>query len=109
MSEQPNTIYLKDYRVPEFLIDSVALRFELDEEETLVFATLCMRRNPESHMRNAPLVLNGDKDLQLKRLCINDQQVPEGEYKVSDDTLTISVVPDQFTLNTLCRIQPRYA
>ncbi|WP_173484667.1 MULTISPECIES: aminopeptidase N [unclassified Marinobacterium] len=107
LSEQPNTIYLKDYRVPEFLIDSVALRFELDEEETLVFATLQMRRNPESHLRNAPLILNGDKDLQLKRICINDQQVPEGEYKVTDESLTIEVVPDQFTLQTLCRIQPQ--
>ncbi|QJD70627.1 aminopeptidase N [Marinobacterium sp. LSUCC0821] len=105
--QQPNTIYLKDYRVPDFLIDSVALRFELDEEETLVKATLSMRRNPESNLRNAPLVLHGDKSLELKRICMNGQAVPESEYRVTDDSLTIDVVPDSFELGTLVRIQPQ--
>jgi 6,7-dimethyl-8-ribityllumazine synthase len=44
---QASTIYLKDYRVPDFLIDRTELRFELGESETRVISQLTMRRNPE--------------------------------------------------------------
>ena len=105
--KHPNTIYLKDYTVPEFLIDSVKLRFELEEEHTNVFATLHMRRNPDSDQQQAPLVLNGDKDLELIRLSINGETVPKTHYHVDESCLSIEGVPDQFTLESQCRIQPQ--
>ena len=104
---QPKTIYLKDYRVPAYLIEQVSLCFELDEEETLVRSRLTIKRNPASHEKNAPLVLHGHQSVELQRLCINGQTVPQREYKRSDETLTLASVPDQFTLETLTRIQPQ--
>jgi aminopeptidase N len=38
----PQTIYLKDYTVPEYLIHSVALNFTLDDENTLVSSRLTL-------------------------------------------------------------------
>ena len=35
----PSTIFLKDYQVPAFLIDTTDLAFELHETETIVTAT----------------------------------------------------------------------
>jgi aminopeptidase N len=104
---QPKTIYLKDYRVPAYLIDQVSLCFELDEEETLVRSRLKVTRNPASHEKNPALVLHGHESLELQRICINGQIVPEREYQRTDETLTIAEVPDSFTLETLTRIQPQ--
>ena len=43
---QARTVYLRDYSVPDFLIDRTELFFELDETQTLVRSKLFMRRNP---------------------------------------------------------------
>ena len=45
-TEQPKMIYLKDYQVPDYLIDETHLTFELFDDHTLVHAQLLMRRNP---------------------------------------------------------------
>ena len=45
---QPSTIYLSDYRQPDFLIDTTQLHFLLGEERTRVTATLALRRNPDA-------------------------------------------------------------
>lgn len=103
---QPKTIFLKDYRVPAYLIDQVALHFELDETETLVRTRLSIRRNPQSHEKQLPLVLHGHPSVELQRLCINDKPVPQSEYQRTDETLVINQVPDQFTLESLTRIEP---
>ena len=46
-TDTPKTVYLKDYTPPPFLIEDVDLRFELDEDTTLVRSTLTLSRNPE--------------------------------------------------------------
>ena len=53
------TIRLIDYRQPNYLIDSIALTFELDDRETRVSSRLAIRANynPESGIR--PLRLDG--------------------------------------------------
>src|SRR5690348_3377988 len=50
----PAPIRLADYRPPDFLIDTVDLRFELDEKETRVVSRLALRRNPDAADRSAP-------------------------------------------------------
>ena len=37
-TEQPKVIHLKDYQVPDYLIDETHLTFELYEDRTLVHA-----------------------------------------------------------------------
>ena len=44
---QPSAIYLKDYKVPPFLIDKTELTFNLDESATVVTSKLHMRHNPK--------------------------------------------------------------
>ena len=57
---QATTTYLKDYRPPSYLIDTTDLKFELDNEFTLVSSKLSLRRNPEVEGWNSPpLVLDG--------------------------------------------------
>ena len=51
-----------DYRPPAFVVDDVALEFDLDPARTEVSATFAFRRNPAAARvdRRAPLVLDGE-------------------------------------------------
>jgi len=106
MPQQPQVIYLKDYQVPEFLIEKTDLRFELQADATLVKARLQIRRNPQSLSKNRALVLQGDKDLVLCRVAVNDQVLAEQDYRRSEESLSINDVPDVFVLETVTEIYP---
>ena len=45
-TDTPQTTYLADYRPPAFLVDSIALTFDLDPEATRGRAESRLRRNP---------------------------------------------------------------
>jgi aminopeptidase N len=45
-TDTPQTIYLKNYTPPAFLVDTVDLDFVIETGSTTVTATLTMRRNP---------------------------------------------------------------
>ena len=64
----PQPIHLTDYRPVPYLIDSVALDFRLDPQETQVRARLALRPNPASRETGAPLVLDGERQLALHGL-----------------------------------------
>ncbi len=102
----PPVIHLKDYRPPEFLIDQVDLRFDLDLDETLVEAELSLRRNPAATRGNGDLRLDGEQ-LQLIDVALDGRVMPPAEYQVQDDALIVHRVPDRFQLRTRVRIQPK--
>ncbi len=62
----PQTIYLKDYKVPEFLIDKTSLVFDLQDENCRVNSVLSVRRNTDSQQTSAPLFLHGGPELDLQ-------------------------------------------
>ena len=57
---QPRTIHLKDYQPPAYLIDRVTLDIDIRADDTIVRATLSVRRNPAGQA-GAPLELHGDE------------------------------------------------
>ncbi len=99
-TDTPQTIYLKDYTPPAFLIDSVDLDFVIEAGGTTVTATLAMRRNPA--IAAQPLVLDGD-ELETLSVAVDGEKVP---FSVTPTTLTIADVPEGFTLQTVVRIVP---
>ncbi|MGY8872824.1 MAG: aminopeptidase N [Pseudomonadales bacterium] len=106
MTQQPEVIYLKDYKVPVFLIDHTELRFELKPEKTLVKARLKMRRNPESQDATRELVLQGDKSLLLCRISVDEHVLNESDFQRNEQGLVVSGVPDEFMLETVTEIHP---
>ncbi|BBB30150.1 aminopeptidase N [Neptunomonas japonica] len=106
MTQQPEVIYLKDYKVPVFLIDHTELRFELKPDKTLVKARLKMRRNPESQDVTRELVLQGDKSLLLCRISVDEHVLNESDFQRNEQGLVVSGVPDQFLLETVTEIHP---
>ena len=102
----PQAIRLADYRPPAFLIDTVALHFDLGEESTLVKARLAMRRNPASAEKDAPLKLDGEQ-MELVSLALDGAALGPNRYRVDAESLTIAEVPQAFTLEIETRIKPQ--
>jgi aminopeptidase N len=115
--KKPETIYLKDYQVPAFLIDRVDLDIKLHPSETTIASRLMMRRNPEHPDQKAALVLDGE-NIELKEIAINGMTVPEEQYEIKDNKLTIASMPvlsdkapklplpDSFSIITLSTCNP---
>jgi len=104
LEQQSKTIYLKEYKTPDFLIDHVALTFELDEEQTRVHSVLQLTRNTSEEA--APLVLMGEC-LELGEVKIDDVTLDKSAYEVTDSRLTIPDVPDSCSLEIETFIKPQ--
>ena len=111
--KKPETIYLKDYQVPAFLIDKVDLDVKLHPTRTKIAARLTIRRNPDHPDKSALLVLDGE-NLTLKEISIDGQALKDKAYTVEDNKLTIDtsasemLVPPaaSFSLITLSTCDP---
>ncbi len=103
--KKPETIFLADYQKPAYLTKSVDLRVVLDEEWTTVHSVLHVEGN-NGRVKGAPLVLNG-RGLELVSLALDGENVPDDNYSLEDEVLTIFNVPDPFTLEIETKIQPQ--
>ncbi|MEM7646907.1 MAG: aminopeptidase N, partial [Pseudomonadota bacterium] len=106
MEATPTTHYLKDYKVPEYLIPTVELFFDLNEEESYVIANLDLEKNPASEHTHNDLFLNGEK-LELLDVQINNQVLAPDQYKHDSRGLTLFNCPDKFCLTTKVRLRPQ--
>ncbi|WP_323795743.1 aminopeptidase N [Nisaea sp.] len=96
---------LADYTPPTFLIDTVDLDFDLRDGEAIVTAVLKGKRNPDGGSAPDILELDG-QDLRLVSLSLNGVAVGEDRYEISGDRLTLSGVPDVFSLQVVTEIVP---
>src|SRR5947209_3859894 len=106
LDKPPLPTRLADYRPPDFLVDEVALDFDLGDTETLVKSHLQLRRNPEAATAAAPLRLDGE-ELALLAISLDGRPLAPGDYALEPDgTLVIPNVPDAFALDITARIHP---
>ncbi|MBT7605810.1 MAG: aminopeptidase N, partial [Kordiimonadaceae bacterium] len=87
----PLTKYLSDYKKPDFLVETVDLKFELHDGVTHVTSLLHISRQGEG---SVPLVLDG-VDLLLKSVMLDNKSV---EFVLGNETLTINNTPNEFDL-----------
>ena len=102
----PQTIYLKDYAPSAFLITAVELDFDLFEDHAQVRSRLSIERNPNAADSRAPLELDGE-ELELVSVAIDGQGLGAGQFSVGEEHLSITAVPERFSLETVSRIHPR--
>jgi len=104
----PQTVYLKDYTPPEYLIDSVELDFDLDEQRTVVRSRLNLRRNPAIKADGVSLTLMGE-ELELIGIAVDGVALAETAFALSLESMTIHQVPQDrpFTLSIENRINPK--
>ena len=89
-----------DYRPPPFLVDTLALAFDLDANATRVAATFAFRRNPEAvpEDAHADLILDGEQQ-QHVRVELDGSPLPAARMELGARTL---VVRDPPAAGTLC-------
>ncbi len=97
-------VYRKDYQPSAFVADHVSLRFDLDPTETVVHATMQLRRNPAVD-GGAPLVLQGD-ELTLRAVRLDGQPLPPSRFKADANELRIEDPPAELELETEVIIRP---
>jgi aminopeptidase N len=97
-------IRLKDYRPPDWLVDTVSLDVSLHPTATKVRATLSLRPNPNNAA--APLVLDGD-GLSLVSLKLDGATMHADSYVETAENLTVSQPPNgPFTLEIETLVDP---
>ena len=104
IDHQSKSIYLKDYQQPDYLIGHVDLTFELYEEQTRVISVMQVIKN--STNSNASLVLMGEC-LELGEVKLDGAQLDAAGYEVTETSLSISDVPEKFTLEIETFIKPQ--
>src|SRR5258706_8375041 len=100
---QAKAIHLKDYAPPAYIIERIALDIDIRADDALSKATLSVRRTPASPAKDAPLVLDGE-ELELISVLLDGKSVP---HKVAAEQLSISDVPESFTLETVSCLVPQ--
>ncbi|MBK5647048.1 MAG: aminopeptidase N, partial [Acinetobacter sp.] len=98
--EADQTIYLKDYQKPSYVVDSINLDIQVYDDHTNVNSKLVMKRQAAGDM-----VLLG-RDLELKSISINGKQLTESEYKLDSEQLVIANAPDEAIIETSVVIHP---
>ncbi len=105
-TDTPRPILLKDYRPPNYLIDTVLLDVSLDANRTRVRARLKVRRNPAWPGNPGPLRLDGEM-IELESVRLDGRQLGPREYELSDKELVIPGPPAQpFTIETVVYCNP---
>ena len=74
-------VRLEDYRVPDFLVDSVELDISLDRHATRVVATLAVRPHPQGRA-DAALAFDGD-ELELVSAALDGAALGVDAYEAS--------------------------
>jgi aminopeptidase N len=103
--EKHKTIHLRDYRPPDYLIETVNLEFDLDEERTTVKSLLTVVCNHDTFEGIRPFFLNG-RNLVLKSLKLDGQTLTEHDFKIDKHSLTLLPVPNRFVLEIETEINP---
>ena len=107
-TDVPRPVRLKDYRPPDFLIDTVNLKVSLHASETKIINRMKVRRNPDAKRPATSLHLDGEH-LILGEVRCNRQTVDTTDYVVSKDKLTLTNLPDgdaPFTLEIETTVNP---
>lgn len=91
------SIFLSDYVVPEFLVDTVELTFKLAPKNTRVISSISFRQNPEfPKTRPRDFRLNG-RNLTLISAAIDGVPLTEEEVLIDAESLFVpnDLIPEQ--------------
>ncbi len=104
MSDTANSAVIRraDYTPPAFLIDSVALEFDLVAERTIVKNTMRVRRNPDA-VHTARLELMGEA---LELVSVSVDGAAHAAHHVHEHGLVLDAVPDAFELTIVSACNP---
>ncbi len=104
----PKTTYLKDYQPPDFLIETVELKFSLQEENTQVVSRMHVVKNPDTVNSSGDLELTGE-DVLIDSVRLDGRLIDVDAYRMGDNTLVIlnTAKAKSFVVEITTRINPK--
>ena len=104
-TDQAQPVRLSEYRVPDYLVDTVFLDVSLARHETRILSRLALRPNPEGR-GDMPLVLDGD-DLVLVAARLDGATLDAAAYHATSERFTLVAPPaEPFVLEIETEIDP---
>ena len=103
--DKPVAVFRNEYAVFDYIVENLALKFQIYEEKTIVTAIGQYRKNPLSTRTKPPLLLFGE-DLELTRIAIDQRKLAVTEYIADGKMVRVENVPDAFTLEIVTVIYP---
>jgi aminopeptidase N len=103
-ADQPVTFRRIDYRAPDHLVDRIDLRFELDPRQTVVTATMHVRRG-DGVADGTPLRFDGE-GLEALSVAVDGVELAATRWRIDDTSLTIDAPPARFVLRTVVALAP---
>lgn len=98
----PKTVYLKDYKVPDYKVRDIELTFRIFDSHTEVVSRTHYIKN---HPGMDDLILNGEGMI-LKSVSLGGQVLKSDEYIIDDHYLTLRCPGEEFTLEITTHIDP---
>ncbi|MCF6331107.1 MAG: aminopeptidase N [Sulfurimonas sp.] len=95
------TIYLKDYKKPDFDCERVDLIFELFEKYSIVINTMKLKK-----LSDVSDIILDSIDLELMEIYLNDLKLNDTRYHYKNERLKILNVPKNFILKIKNKIYP---
>jgi len=107
MTDTPHaTIYRKDYTPPDYLVDTIDLRFVLGGETVRVHSRMAMRKNPAAGRGSRPLRLDGHRAT-LVDVTLDGVSLSQNAYTVDGERLTIPEISSAFILEVTTELRPQ--
>jgi aminopeptidase N len=112
MSEQqPTPIYLKDYKRPDYKVESIHFTFELDDHATIVSTNMKMKRSRDQFTTGKEVILLNGEELKLLEVKVNGQSLNiSSDCLLDKEKLVIKSeklpTQDDFTLEIKTQIDP---
>ena len=100
----PQPKFRRDYQPPAYRIDHVDLHVDIGEGVTRIGSRLSIARD-RAAAADAPLRLDG-RAMQLQAIRIDGEPVPESDYSVDAEGLTLSAPPAAFELAIEVDVDP---
>lgn len=106
-AEKPTAIYRKDYKPTPYLVDTVSLSFDLNEDITTVTTLFKMVPNYESGAPPA-INFNGRADMTLDSIKVNGEKWAPERYTLTPKILTLEGLPQgEFPIEIVTKIKPQ--
>ncbi|MDS1873142.1 peptidase [Vibrio vulnificus] len=104
-SNKPVALLREDYKPSDYLIDSINLTIDIHDDYTEVRSVLEVKLNGAAD-ELPPLVLDGE-GLELKSVLLDHEELKEGQYELSKESLTLYPQSKTFTVATVVHIDPK--
>ena len=96
--------YLKDYKEPNYLVDTTNLTFEINDSKKEVHVTSITKYFKNRNSADNTLELDGKA--KLVSINLNGNTLQTNDYTLAHDKLTLKNLPESFTLTIKTIVEP---